>query len=102
MHTRIHWGGGGFKRAIFAVRCFVFILLLSSSSSVQSLLFIIVAINGGWCPWSEWSKCSITCGEGGYQTRSRTCDKPSPDYGGKLCKGDALQAQVCSGQPCGR
>ena len=32
----------------------------------------------GWNPWTDWSSCSATCGNGGgYQTRQRVCAKPS-------------------------
>jgi len=49
-------------------------------------------INGGW---SNWSTCSATCG-GGIQTR--TCDNPSPAYGGAYCEGDTSQS--CNTEVC--
>jgi hypothetical protein len=32
-------------------------------------------IHGSWGPWSEWSQCSTTCGNG-VRYRSRLCDSP--------------------------
>lgn len=26
-----------------------------------------------WSPWSMWSACSVSCGQGGLETRLRTC-----------------------------
>jgi hypothetical protein len=44
---------------------------------------------GFWGPWSEYSSCSVTCGEG-LQVRYRQC------FGGPQCKGDFEQIQSCS------
>ncbi|KAL9970174.1 hypothetical protein ACROYT_G022504 [Oculina patagonica] len=61
-------------------------------------------IDGGYTEWSEWSKCSATCG-GGVQWQSRTCTKPKPEGDGKTCKeqglGPAKQSRQCNNQPCG-
>ena len=35
----------------------------------------------GWSPWSNWTKCSRTCG-GGIQFRERTCSKNCPQNRG--------------------
>ncbi|XP_010622953.1 thrombospondin-1 [Fukomys damarensis] len=56
-------------------------------------------INGGWGPWSLWDVCSVTCG-GGLQTRSRLCNNPAPQFGGKDCIGDVTESQVCNKQDC--
>lgn len=39
--------------------------------------------------WSDWTKCSETCGGG---EKSRACDNPAPLNGGELC--------VCDGDDC--
>ncbi len=44
---------------------------------------------GFWGPWSEYSSCSVTCGEG-LQVRYRQC------LGGSQCQGDFEQIQYCS------
>ncbi|PIK46740.1 hypothetical protein BSL78_16404, partial [Apostichopus japonicus] len=33
----------------------------------------------GWTTWSIWTFCTQVCGEGGTQTRTRTCDKEIPN-----------------------
>ncbi|XP_013419113.1 coadhesin isoform X7 [Lingula anatina] len=46
-----------------------------------------------WSPWTPYSTCSKTCGDGS-QTRTRTCPKP-----GK-CPGAAEQTRPCNLRPC--
>ncbi|KAL8185944.1 UNVERIFIED_CONTAM: Thrombospondin-2, partial [Gekko kuhli] len=56
-------------------------------------------INGRWGPWSPWSACTVTCG-GGIRERSRLCNSPKPQYGGKACVGDVIQYDMCNKQEC--
>ncbi|XP_048340195.1 thrombospondin-1 [Sphaerodactylus townsendi] len=56
-------------------------------------------INGNWGPWSLWDTCAVTCG-GGIQKRSRLCNNPEPQFGGKDCIGDAVDTQICNKQDC--
>ncbi|XP_022796325.1 A disintegrin and metalloproteinase with thrombospondin motifs adt-1-like [Stylophora pistillata] len=58
-------------------------------------------MDGNYTKWSDWSKCSVTCG-GGEQSRSRTCTNPPPKYGGKNCQGlgSANDTQECNPDPC--
>lgn len=58
-----------------------------------------LTVNGGWGPWSPWDICSVTCG-GGVQRRSRLCNNPTPQFGGKDCVGDVTENQVCNKQDC--
>ncbi|XP_019645297.1 PREDICTED: receptor-type tyrosine-protein phosphatase U-like [Branchiostoma belcheri] len=53
-------------------------------------------VDGGWSEWGDWSSCSVSCGEGNM-TRTRTCDNPSPAYGGRDCEGTASETQTCPG-----
>ncbi|XP_078378572.1 coadhesin-like [Oculina patagonica] len=59
--------------------------------------------NGNFTEWSEWSKCSVTCG-GGAQKRTRTCTHPPPGQGGRSCEelslGPSAETQDCSPKPC--
>ncbi|CAB4008505.1 A disintegrin and metallo ase with thrombospondin motifs 16-like, partial [Paramuricea clavata] len=41
-------------------------------------------IDGNWESWSKYSECSRTCGVG-IQYRTRKCNNPSPQRGGKPC-----------------
>ncbi|XP_019617100.1 PREDICTED: SCO-spondin-like [Branchiostoma belcheri] len=54
-------------------------------------------VDGGWSQWEAWSNCTVTCA-GGTRTRSRTCDQPPPQNGGRRCNGDSTQSETCTGQ----
>ena len=56
-------------------------------------------INGGFGKWSNYSTCSVSCG-GGVQFRERTCDSPSPQYGGKDCDGPSRENRSCWETEC--
>lgn len=60
---------------------------------------LLPLVNGNWGPWSPWDACTVTCG-GGLQKRSRLCNNPEPQYGGKTCVGEARGTQVCNKQDC--
>merc|ERR1719354_1429064 len=51
----------------------------------------------GFSMWSEWSACSVTCGEG-EESRSRTCLNGNP--GGSGCQGSASEIVACENAPC--
>ena len=54
--------------------------------------------DGGWTVWSEWSGCTQTCGMA-MMSRSRSCDSPKPQFGGKLCDGSNHVTQYCLDNP---
>ncbi|XP_048579836.1 uncharacterized protein LOC116619170 isoform X2 [Nematostella vectensis] len=56
-------------------------------------------INGRFGQWSDYSKCSVSCGHGN-KTRTRSCDSPSPAYGGSNCSGFFVQAISCFVSHC--
>ncbi|KAM3863184.1 thrombospondin-2 [Diretmus argenteus] len=56
-------------------------------------------IDGGWGPWSPWASCSATCG-GGIKSRTRVCNSPQPQYGGKKCLGEANDSDACNKNDC--
>ncbi|XP_057313717.1 coadhesin-like [Hydractinia symbiolongicarpus] len=41
-------------------------------------------IHGEWGAWSSWTTCDKTCDQG-LRQRNRTCDYPSPQFGGMEC-----------------
>lgn len=58
------------------------------------------AIDGNWNSWTEWCRCSVSCGFGGVQTRGRNCTAPANDFGGRPCDGAALETRGCCEGPC--
>ena len=58
------------------------------------------SVDGNWGEWGEWSTCTKTC-KGGKQSRTRECNSPAPQHGGKKCDGEAQESQVCNQNvPC--
>ncbi|CAH1268877.1 PLG [Branchiostoma lanceolatum] len=53
-------------------------------------------IDGGWSAWGAWTECNVTCGAGGSQSRGRSCDNPSPQFGGVSCTGAAQETRTCN------
>ncbi|XP_032707288.1 complement component C6 [Lontra canadensis] len=61
------------------------------------------AVDGSWSCWSSWSTCDATY----KRSRTRECNNPSPQLGGKNCEGEKQQEEHCTfsimendGQPC--
>ena len=63
--------------------------------------FFFSEIDGGYTPWSEWSSCSDTCGNG-VQIRSRSCTAPPQRQGGKDCSrfGAFEEIKTCNVKSC--
>lgn len=57
------------------------------------------SVDGEWSNWKSWSTCSNTCGEG-YMMRVRSCNNPSPAYGGKECPDTSYTLQSCNLRHC--
>ncbi|XP_018891064.4 A disintegrin and metalloproteinase with thrombospondin motifs 14 isoform X1 [Gorilla gorilla gorilla] len=55
--------------------------------------------DGGWSSWTKFGSCSRSCG-GGVRSRSRSCNNPSPAYGGRPCLGPMFEYQVCNSEEC--
>lgn len=55
--------------------------------------------NGGWSMWSDWSPCSVTCGNG-TSTRIRSCNDPAPAVNGHDCIGQRIDTKSCSLAAC--
>ena len=56
-------------------------------------------VNGGWSNFGSYGHCSVSCG-GGSHTRSRTCNHPTPQHGGKDCVGSPNETESCNDTPC--
>ncbi|KAL4222772.1 hypothetical protein ACF0H5_018812 [Mactra antiquata] len=55
--------------------------------------------DGNWSMWSDWSVCSITCGNG-LKSRHRQCDNPKPSLLGSDCAGDPVDVSTCFIKAC--
>ncbi|XP_065187399.1 SCO-spondin-like isoform X2 [Sycon ciliatum] len=56
-------------------------------------------IDGVYGNWSAVSTCNAPCGNG-TSYRNRSCDSPSPQYGGKGCVGPAVEVFDCFLRHC--
>ena len=56
-------------------------------------------VDGNWGDWGNWSLCSKTCGEG-EKVRSRECDNPTPEHGGRTCEGEVIDVDYCNNKEC--
>uniref|UniRef100_A0A7M5US14 Hemicentin-1 n=1 Tax=Clytia hemisphaerica TaxID=252671 RepID=A0A7M5US14_9CNID len=54
-------------------------------------------VDGKWSQWSEYSECSVTCGNG-KQYRTRTCE--GKKHGGKDCVGEDKEEKKCELEAC--
>ncbi|EMP25938.1 Putative TP73 antisense gene protein 1 [Chelonia mydas] len=55
-------------------------------------------IDGMWSPWASWTPCPISCGLG-VVSRSRRCNNPAPEHGGKNCTGHGYEEGSCGFPP---
>ncbi|KAM6157356.1 complement component C6 [Erethizon dorsatum] len=61
------------------------------------------SVDGNWACWSSWSVCNSAH----KRSRTRLCNNPAPQQGGRHCEGEEQQEEDCtfsimenSGQPC--
>lgn len=57
-------------------------------------------VNGGYCPWKEWSVCTKNCTvygslPDGSRSRRRSCACPLPAHRGRPCIGPSKENGVC-------
>ncbi|XP_065431013.1 uncharacterized protein LOC101938923 [Chrysemys picta bellii] len=51
-------------------------------------------VDGMWSLWASWTPCPISCGLG-VVSRSRRCNNPAPEHGGKNCTGHGYEEGSC-------
>ena len=59
----------------------------------------MLIVDGDWGGWSNYGKCTKTCGSG-KQTRTRSCDNPPRDHGGNDCTGSNDEERSCNTNAC--
>ncbi|XP_052780950.1 SCO-spondin-like isoform X2 [Mya arenaria] len=66
---------------------------------IQNCSMEICQIDGVWLPWSPWSTCSVTCGDG-LVMRTRNCSFPDEHDHGQPCMGAATEENNCTVNQC--
>lgn len=69
------------------------------SSQLYMYTFFLAVVDGHWAHWSQFTLCSATCGTGSM-VRTRVCDNPPPQFGGKDCEGTPYQEKRCKNKNC--
>ncbi|KAJ1074876.1 hypothetical protein K5549_020565, partial [Capra hircus] len=70
-----------------------------SDSEMQNCHQKPCPVDGNWSEWSPWEECTRSCGRGN-RTRTRTCNNPSAQHGGRPCEGTAVETIMCNIRPC--
>ncbi|XP_070563732.1 A disintegrin and metalloproteinase with thrombospondin motifs adt-1-like [Ptychodera flava] len=73
---------------------------IGASAASESCNLENCPVHASWDWWGAWSECSVTCGSGGYRTRSRSCERPPAMYGGRDCVGNGTMTAECYVQRC--
>lgn len=56
-------------------------------------------VDGNWGPWGSYGECSVTCGKG-KQTKTRSCNDPTPENNGTPCYGLRTSTRCCTMEAC--
>jgi len=62
------------------------------------IIFAFV-VDGGFSEWTMFGNCSVSCGVG-FRHRSRECNNPAPQHGGKNCQGASSETEDCHIEHC--
>ena len=86
-----------------ALKMMVFPAVCLFTASFWLFFFVHLAVNGGYSQWTNFTECSVSCGGGGIQSRSRTCTNPVPCCGGMNCRhlGPSTETKECGNCACG-
>ncbi|XP_073073009.1 hemicentin-1 isoform X4 [Manis javanica] len=74
-------------------------LCQGSDSETRNCQQELCPVDGSWSEWSPWEECTRSCGRGN-RTRTRSCNNPSAQYGGRPCEGNAVEIIMCNSRPC--
>ena len=77
------------------------IRVITVKAPINLVLFALLSIlvDGGFSEWGNWNPCSTTCGNS-FKTRSRECNFPLPQNGGKDCEGVYEESVACNVPQC--
>ena len=64
-----------------------------------SIFYLVPAVDCQLTPWSTWSGCSLSCGEG-FRSRNRRISV-APAHGGKPCN-TTRETSTCNLRKCGK
>jgi hypothetical protein len=67
--------------------------------TVQIILWWLFKVDGTWSVWSDWTECTLTCGNG-TKLRNRSCDFPDGVPQGNNCLGAVSETDVCNTDLC--
>lgn len=68
---------------------------------IQSCNMKQCPVAGQWGAWSKWTVCSKSC-DIGVSQRTRYCNNPEPQNGGRTCVGKGQETRRCSLRTCPR
>ena len=88
-YTTIYWMSVSTNKtywAMLSTGCWS-IHCINQHPTIEKLAFgiFLVAVDGGWSDWSQWSHCTRNIN--GIQVRIRRCVNPNPQSGEKPCPG---------------
>uniref|UniRef100_A0A8C2VRJ2 Hemicentin-1 n=1 Tax=Chinchilla lanigera TaxID=34839 RepID=A0A8C2VRJ2_CHILA len=75
------------------------VFILAIQIYLTAKWFHLCVVDGRWSEWSLWEECTKSCGRGN-RTRTRTCNNPPAQHGGRPCEGNAVEIIMCNVRPC--
>ena len=63
-------------------------------------VFLISLEDGGWSSWGNFTSCDKPCDKLRNRERTRKCNNPIPEFGGKPCIGNRTEKLPCNAKGC--